>query len=162
MLCNFKASTTHKKQCFGGLGFLFDEQLQVTIKTVSDRIYYLSTYINNRQYYVHAPPLPTSQMVPSIRQNFYDKLYNLLHNIPNRAVLCLTGDFNANTESGHTTHPALVGKYGKGQTNSNSEHLLYIAQKYNLAITNHTLQTQSTSQNNMDMQCKSNVIWRKK
>ena len=40
-------STAHKNQCFGGLGFHYDEQHQVTIKTVSDRICYLSTYINN-------------------------------------------------------------------------------------------------------------------
>ena len=72
----------------------------------------------------------------SIRQDFYDKLDNLLHNIPNRAVLYLTGDFNAKTGSGHTTHPAIVGKYGKGQTNSNCELLLDIAQMYYLAITN--------------------------
>ena len=137
MLCNSKPPITHKNQCFGGLGFLFDEQLQVTIKTVSDRICYLSTYINNRQYYViniHAPTLPTNEMTPSIRQDFYDKLDNLLHNIPNRAVLYLPGDFKAKTESGHTTHPAIVEKYGKGQTNSNGELLLDIAQTYNQTI----------------------------
>ena len=114
MLCNSKASTTHKNQCFGGLGFIFDEQFEVTIKTVSDRICYLSTYMNNRQYYVinvHAPTLPTSKMTPSIRQDFYDKLDNLLHNISNLAVLCITGDFNAKTGSGHTTHTAIIGKY---------------------------------------------------
>ena len=139
ILHNSKGSTTHKNQCFGGLGFLFDEQLQVTIKTVSDRICYISTYINNRQYYVinvHAPTLPSKEKTPSIRKDLYDKLYNLLHNIPNRAVLYLTGDFNAKTGSGHTTHPAIVGKYGKGQTNSNGELLLDIAQKYNLTIAN--------------------------
>ena len=116
MLYNSKASTTHKNQCFGGLGFLYDEQLQVTIKTVSDRICYLSTYINNRQYYainVHAPTHTTSKNTYSIRQDFYGKLDNLLHNIPNRAVSYLTGDFNAKTGSGHTTHPAIVGKHGK-------------------------------------------------
>ena len=139
ILCNSKASTTHKNQCVGGLGFLFDEQLQVTIKTVSDRICYLSTYIGNRQCYVinvHAPILQTSEKTPSIRQDFYDKLDNLLHNILNRAVLYLTGDFNAMTGSGHTTHPAIVGKYEKGQTNSNGEHPLDIEQKYNLTIAN--------------------------
>ena len=95
--------------------------------------------MNNRQYYVinvHAPTLPTSEKAPSIRQDFYDKLDNLLHNIPNRAVLYLAGDFNAKTGYGHTTHPAIVGKYGKGQTNSNGELLLDIAQKYNLTIAN--------------------------
>ena len=78
---------------------------------------------------VHAPTLPTSEKTPSIRQDFYDKLDNLLHNIPNRAVLYLAGDVNAKTGSGHTTHQAIVGKYGKGQTNSNGELLLDIAQK---------------------------------
>ena len=108
----------------------FDEQLQVTVKTVSDRIFYLSIYINNRQYYVisvHAPTFPTSEKTPSIRQDFYDKLENLLLNIPNRTVSYLAGDFNSKTESGHTTHPVIVGKYGKGQTNSNGELLLDIA-----------------------------------
>ena len=93
----------------------------------------------NRQYYfinVHAPALPTSEKTPSIRQDFYDKLDNLLHNIPNRAVLYFAGDFNAKTGSGHITHPAILGKYGKGQTNSNGELLLDIAQKYNLTFAN--------------------------
>ena len=36
----------------------------------------------------------------------------------------------------HTTHPAIAGKYGKGQTNSNGELLLDIVQKYNLTIAN--------------------------
>ena len=115
ILFNSKASTTHKNQCFCGLGFLFDEQLQVTIKAVSDRICYLSTYIIDRLYFVinvHAPTLPTSEKTPSIRLDFYDKLDNLLHNIPNRAISYLAGDFNAKTGSGHITHPAIVGKYG--------------------------------------------------
>ena len=47
-----------------------------------------------------------------------------------------TGDFNAMIGSGHTTHPAIVGKYGKGQANSNGELLLDIAQRYNLTIAN--------------------------
>ena len=150
MLCNSKAST-HKNQCFGGLGFLFDEQLQVTIKTVSDRICYLSTYMNNRQYYVidvHAPTHPTSEKTPSIRQDFYDKLDNLLHNISNRAVLYLTGDFNAKAGSGHTTIPAIVGKYGIGQTNSNDELLLDIAQRYNLTIANTPFEHKIAHNNN--------------
>ena len=129
----------HKNQCFGGLGFLFDEHLHVTIKSVSDRICYLSTYINNRQYYVicvHVPTLPTSKKTPSIRQDFYDKLDNLLHDIHKRAVLYLAGDFNAKAGSGHTTHLAIYGKYGKGETNSNGVHLLDIAQRYNLTIAN--------------------------
>ena len=46
------------------------------------------------------------------------------------------GDFNAKNGSGHTTHPAMVEKYGKGQTNSNGELLLDIAQRYNLTIAN--------------------------
>ena len=106
---------------------------------MSDRICYLSTYINNRQYYVinvHAPTLPTSEKTPSIRQDFYEKLDILLHNIPNRAILYLAGDFSAETGSGHTTHPAIVGRYGKGQTNCNGQHLLDIAQMNNLTITN--------------------------
>ena len=128
-----------KNQCFGGLGFLYDEQLQVIIKAVSDIIYYLSTYIDNRQNYVinvHAPTLPTSEKTPSIRQDLYDELDNLLHKIPNLAVLCFAGDFNAKTGSGHTTRPAIVGKYGKGQTNSNGELQLDVAQRYNLTIAN--------------------------
>ena len=40
------------------------------------------------------------------------------------------------TGSGHTTHLAIVGKYGKGQTISNGEHLLDIAEMNNLTITN--------------------------
>ena len=99
---------------------------------------YLSTYTNNRQYYVinvQTPPRPTIEMTPSIRQDFYDKLDNLLPNMPNRSVLYLAREFNAKTGSGRTTHPAIVGKYRNGQTNSNGEHLFDIDEyMYGLAI----------------------------
>ena len=72
----------------------------------------------------HAPTLPTSEKSPSIRQDLYDKLDNLLCNIQYRAVLYLTGDFNAKTGSGYIIHPTIIGKCGKGQANSNGEHLL--------------------------------------
>ena len=119
-------------------------QPQVTIKTVSDR-YMLSIYIYEQQTilrhtymrkYVHAPTLPTSEKTPSMRQELYDKVDNVLHNMPNRALLYLAGVFSTTTRSLHTTHPTIVGKYGNGQTNSNGEHLLDIAQKYNLTIAN--------------------------
>ena len=77
----------------------------------------------------------SSEKTPSKRQDFYDKIDNLLHNIPNRAVLYLAGGLSAKTGSGHTT-PAIVGKYGRGQTNSNGEHPLDIAHMNNLTITN--------------------------
>ena len=77
-------------------------------------------------------------LISCIRNKYHIQMFkkkkNLLHNIPNRATLCLAEDFNAKTVSGHATHPAIVGKYGKGQTNSNGEHLLDIAQKYDLTI----------------------------
>ena len=96
-------------------------------------IYEQQTILRHKRTCAHTS---TSEKTPSIRQDFYDKLDNLLQNIPNRAVLYLAGDFNAKTGSGHTIHPAIVGKYGRGQTNSNGELLLDIAQKYNLTIAN--------------------------
>ena len=100
---------------------------------------YLSTYISNRQYYiinVHVSTRPTSEKATSIRQDFYDNLGNSQYNIPNLAVICFAGGFNAKMVSGHTTYPTIVEKYGKRERNSNGECQLDIVQKYDQTIAN--------------------------
>ena len=148
-----------KNRCTGGLGFLIDATLPVEFTRVSDRICYIKFNIKNRPHYIvntYAPTLPNSEKQPAIRQTFYNELDALLDTFPDRAVLYLTGDFNAKTGSSHNTHPHIVGPYGKGHTNSNGQHLLDLADKHGLYITNthfrHKLAHRATWTSNFDPQ----------
>ena len=58
--------------------------------------------------------------------------------ISNRDIIILAGDFNAKTGLSHENYPSVVGRYGKGKTNSNGEFLIEFALKNELFLTNTT------------------------
>ena len=75
---------------------------------------------------VYAPTLNRSEKNHEIRENFYTKLDSILRNISNRYIVIIAGDFNAKTGSAskNKIYQAVIGKYGKGQVNTNGTHLL--------------------------------------
>lgn len=86
----------------------------------------------------YAPTLPISEKNPEIRDSFYSDLDNLINSISKRHILILTGDFNAKTGSGYNIYQNNMGKFGKGILNSNGEHLLDLANRNELILTNTT------------------------
>ena len=60
----------------------------------------------------------------------------MLESVNKRHVLILAGDFNAKTGSGHEKYPRNIGKFGKGNVNENGEHLLQLAARQDLVLTN--------------------------
>ena len=152
----------HKKYCvyhggitventFCGVGFVIEEELQTKFSRISDRIIQASLQLKDRsktstnkvKYHqvniiaAYAPTLIKSQEDPTVRDNFYNELENATHaHKSNKHLLLVLGDFNAKTGSGHHSFPNNIGKYGKGQINSNGESLLEYAKENNLILTN--------------------------
>ena len=87
---------------------------------------------------VDAPTLNRSDKNHEIRENFYTKLDSILRNISNRYIVIITGDFNAKTGSAskNKIYQAVIGKYGKGQVNTNGTHLLNFSSINNLKLVN--------------------------
>ena len=86
----------------------------------------------------YAPTLINSEKFPDIRNDFYTQLESLISNEPNNSILIIGGDFNAKTGSGYTQFNKNMGPYGKGILNSNGNHLLELANRNNLVLTNTT------------------------
>ena len=72
------------------------------------------------------------------RENFYTKLDSILRNISNRHIVIIAGDFNAKTGSAakNIIYQSVIGKYGKGQANTNGTHLLNFSSINNLKLVN--------------------------
>ena len=73
-----------------------------------------------------------------IRENLYSKLGSILRNISNRHIVIIAGDFNVKTgrEVKNKVYQAVIGKYGKGQVNTNGAHLLNFCCINNLKLVN--------------------------
>ena len=59
-----------------------------------------------------------------MRNTFYDELENVKRHISNRDFMIIAGDFNAKTGREWRKYPNNIGKYGKGDINSNGKELL--------------------------------------
>ncbi len=53
-----------------------------------------------------------------------------------RAFVTIGGDFNAKTWSGFQHHKENMGRFGRGEVNTNGEHLLEFAARHDLVLTN--------------------------
>ena len=97
----------------------------------------------------YAPTLLNSKKNPEQRVNFYKDLESIINSVSERNILNVTGDFIAKTESGYKNYPRQVGFYGKCTINSNGEHLLELASRQNLVLTNTMFNHKKSSQNNV-------------
>ena len=67
---------------------------------------------------------------------FYDQLDSLISKSKNKDNVIILGDFNAKTGTGYKFYKENMGKFGKGNLNSNGEHLLEFANRNRLILTN--------------------------
>ena len=78
-----------------------------------------------------------SEKNPECRTEFYDKLESVVDKINYKnSQIFIGGDFNAKTGSGFDKYRQNMGKYGKGNLNSNGEHLLEFLNRNQLNLTN--------------------------
>ena len=87
---------------------------------------------------LHMPPtLGKSEQNPSIWEEFYDQLNSLTsEHKSNKHLLLVIGDFNAKTGSAYPRFSESMGKFGKGNSSSNGEHLFEHAMQNDLMLTN--------------------------
>ena len=123
----------------GGVGIIVRKGIKVEFQEFTDRICAITTHLDERKLMLinaYAPTLPKSENNPEIREKFYKDLDSIINTVSKRTILLIAGDFNAKTGSGWKTHPENIGYFGKGLVNSNGEHLLDLANRQNLVLTN--------------------------
>ena len=77
---------------------------------------------------------PTSNAEKAEVERFYEDLHDLLELIPQKDVLFITGDWNANVGSQET--PGVTGKFGLGMRNEAGQRLIQFCQENALVIAN--------------------------
>ena len=113
---------------------------RANFRAISDRLCML-TIKTNKNYTItvinaYAPTLPVSENDPDIRERFYDELESVVRSVSKRDFLVIAGDFNAKTGQEWNTYPENMGRYGKGQVNSNGRELLEFCNQQDLILTN--------------------------
>ena len=78
------------------------------------------------------------------KDEFYDALSAVLHQIPNSEKLILLGNFNARVGFDDSAWPSCLGKHGVGKVNENGQRLLELCAQFQLCITGNFLQTNTT------------------
>ena len=81
----------------------------------------------------YAPTLPSPE---EANDEFYESLSGLLRSVPDKDKILLLGDFNARVGCNHEVWSPAIGRFGRGNCNTNVERLLALCTKFQLAITN--------------------------
>ena len=71
-----------------------------------------------------------------MRETFYDTLEDVVRSVTSRDHMVIAGDFNAKTGRECDRYPENIGRYGKGELNSNGKELLEFCNRQNLILTN--------------------------
>ena len=123
-----------------GVAVVVREGAKVIFKPISDRLCVLKAKINENHTIclvnAYAPTLPISEERPEIRESFYEDLESVVTRISKREYLIVAGDFNAKTGKAWRDYPTVLGRYGKGEVNSNGKELLEFCDRQNLILTN--------------------------
>ena len=113
------------------------DKLNEAPKGVSERIMTLRICMAEDRYItivnVYAP---TMTYPDEEKEAFYAQLHGIIESIPKTDKLVLLGDFNARVGDDYSTWSPVLGKFGKGQQNSNGELLTCLCAEFELAITN--------------------------
>ena len=112
-------------------------QLDEQPKGISERIMTLRVRMAPNRYItlvnVYAPTMTYPE---EEKEAFYSQLRTLITNVPEADKLILLGDFNARVGNDHNTWGPVLGKFGKGNQNSNGELLACLCSELELAVTN--------------------------
>ena len=115
--------------------------------------------IGNRKHTVisaYAPTLPVSENNPELREKFYTDLDSVIQGVSKCNFLTIGGDFNAKMGSGFQHHKENMGRFGRGEMNTNGEHLLEFAALHDLVLTNTLFQHKHAHRTTWKSQTKPN------
>ena len=124
-----------------GVAFAIRNQLGSRLEEhprgISERIMTLRIRVAQNRYItlinVYAPTMTYPE---EEREAFYAQLRAFITSIPAASKIILLGDFNARVGSDHETWAPALGKFGRGQQNSNGELLAGLCVELDLAVTN--------------------------
>ena len=131
-----------KSNSENGVGIILPSDVNAELEPICERTCKVRMKVSNNlkvdMLSVYAPTLNRSEKNHEIREKFYTKLDSILRNISNRYIVIIAGDFNAKTGSAskNKIYQAVIGKYGKGQVNTNGTHLLNFSSINNLKLIN--------------------------
>ncbi|XP_033109346.1 craniofacial development protein 2-like [Anneissia japonica] len=79
---------------------------------------------------------PTMTNNYETKEQFYSQLAETIRSVQKSDKILILGDFNARVGGDYVTWDRVVGKFGRGKTNSNGEMLLSLCTEFDLAVTN--------------------------
>ena len=138
ILCYF--GSKHKSE--NVVGIILPSDVNAEFDPICERICKVRIKVNDDlkidTLSVYAPTLNGSEKNHEITENFYTKLDSILKKISKRHIVIIAGDFNAKTGSSvkKKIYQTVIGKYGKGQVNTNRTHLLNSYNINNLKLVN--------------------------
>ena len=118
-----------------GVGIVVKKDLPAKFTRINDRICKLEVeldQIENKAQFkkrkltlisAYAPTLSKSTKNPQLAEDFYTALQNTVNSVPNRHILFIGADTNAQIGTGFSNFQDSVGQFGKGFLNANGERL---------------------------------------
>jgi exonuclease III len=91
---------------------------------------------NNRHLTLINVYAPTMTYTDEEKEAHYQQLSTLVDDVPDSDKLIILGDFNARVGTDDHTYSSVLGKFGKGQKNSNGQLLLNFCAQQDLCLTN--------------------------
>eukprot|EP00794_Sanderia_malayensis_P021081 gene21081-23137_t len=126
------------KDKYHGVGIVTEKGLNAEFKTISNRTCMATIRLEEKKIIfiaTYAPTLDVSEKKPAIRDEYYQELESVISTVSKRDILIIGGDQNAKLGTGHEEYPEAIGHYGKGEINSNGQHLAEICTRNGLGIT---------------------------
>ena len=126
---------------YTGVGIVIDKELPAVIDRITDRICTAEVDLGMLKKLVliiaYAPTQVVSEKYPKVREQFYSDLSEITRKLNrNRHFVVTLGDFNAKTGSGYCKYSENMGRFGKGELNSNGAFLLEYAKEFDMFLTN--------------------------
>ena len=122
-----------------GVGFAVANKLVKNIDTpvsISERLTHMTLKQTTNPTHLICAYAPTLDSGDTIKDQFYERLADILGRIPCDDQVVLLGDFNARVGADHSAWPDVIGHYGVGRVNSNGERVLELCSQYGLCIGN--------------------------
>ena len=122
-----------KSNSENGVGIILPSDVNAEFDPICERICEVRIKVNNKLKVdilsVYAPTLKRRGKNHEIRENFYTKLDSILRKISNRHIVIIAGHLKTKTDitSKNKIYQVVIGKYRKGQVNTNGTYLLNIS-----------------------------------
>ena len=134
----YHSTETEKNRA--GTAIIVRKGTNVNFRAITDRICLMKIKANDNYTITiinaYAPTLPVSESNPELRERFYDDLEDVVRTVSSRDYMIIAGDFNAKTGREWEAYPDNIGRYGKGEVNSNGKELLEFCNRQGLILTN--------------------------